>query len=81
MLDRLKERPPVVDECDDIGSGVIGIVGLHQLASDFDYRFVRTQVFVQVSGLYFVFSELAHVAGIVGKIFDVFKLGDESVSM
>ena len=65
----MKERPSVIDECDDIGDGVIATVGrFDQFTSDFEYYFVRIQVFVQISGLYLVLSELVHVAGIVGKI-------------
>ena len=81
VLNRSKERPSVVDECDDIGGGVIATIGrFDQFASDFEYRFVRKQVFVQISGLYLVLSQLVHVvAGIVGKIFDIFKLGDRVV--
>ena len=80
VLNRSKERPSVVDECADIGGGVIATIGcFDQFASNFDYRFVRKQVFVQISGLYLVLSELVHVAGIAEKIFDVFKLGDRVV--
>ena len=79
VLNRLKERSSVVDKCDDNGCRVINTISFDQCASDFECRFVRKQVFVQISSLYLVIYEYFHVAGIVGKTFDVFNLGDRVV--
>ena len=79
-LDGSKECPSVVDKCDDICSSIIGIVGLlDQFASNLQHRFMRKQLFVQISSLYLMLSEFVHVTRVVGKIFEVFKLGNRVV--
>ena len=80
VLERSKERPPVVDECDNFGGGVITTGrSLDQPAYDFEQRFMRKQVFVQISSLYFILSIFVYIAGIIGKLLDVFKLSDRVV--
>ena len=63
VLEKSKERPPVVDECDDVGGEVICIVRFDQLASYFEHRFMRKQVLVQISSLYFMLFILVHITG------------------
>ena len=80
VLDRSKERPTVIDECNDIGGGVIITISFDQFASDFEYRFVRKQIFIQISGLYLVFPSFLVLLESLGKIFDVFNSVIESSS-
>ena len=80
VLNTSKERPSVVDECDDISSSVVGIVGrFDQFTSNLQHHFVRKQVFVQISSLHFVLSEFVHITGVVRKIFYVLELGNRVV--